>query len=164
MTELIERRLGAAGLQRYEISNYARPGFHSRHNVNYWQSGDYLGMGAGAHSHKRVANDGIYGRRWWNEKNPARYMNKISERGQAVTDAEEGDLTRAAGEHMFSGLRLIDGICLDAFVTRFGKSAWELYPQISGWVSEGLMKTDGNRLRFTPRGILVANSIFVHFV
>jgi oxygen-independent coproporphyrinogen III oxidase len=164
MAELIERRLSDAGLQRYEISNYARPGFHSRHNVNYWQSGDYLGIGAGAHSHKRVVNDGFYGRRWWNEKNPARYMNKISESGQAVTHAEEGDLTRAAGEHMFSGLRLIDGISLDAFVTRFGKSAPELYPQISGWVSEGLMETDGNRLRLTPRGILVANSIFVHFV
>jgi oxygen-independent coproporphyrinogen-3 oxidase len=164
MAELIERRLIDAGLQRYEISNYARPGFHSRHNVNYWQSGDYLGIGAGAHSHNRVANGGIYGRRWWNEKNPARYMSKIIESGQAVTDAEESDLTRAAGEHMFSGLRLIDGICLDAFVRRFGKSASELYPQISGWVSEGLMETDGNRLRLTPRGILVANAIFVHFV
>src|SRR6266536_2314551 len=154
MAELIERRLGAAGLQRYEISNYARPGFHSRHNVNYWRTGDYLGIGAGAHSHKNTSSDGIYGRRWWNEKNPARYMSKIIERGQAVTDAEEGDLTRAAGEHMFSGLRLIDGICLDAFVTRFGKSAWELYPQISGWVSAGLMETDGNRLRLTARGSL----------
>jgi coproporphyrinogen III oxidase-like Fe-S oxidoreductase len=91
-------------------------------------------------------------------------MSKISESGQAVIDAEESDLSRAAGEYMFSGLRLIDGICLDALVTRFGKSASELYPQISGWVGEGLMKTDDNRLRLTPRGILVANSIFVHFV
>ena len=164
MAELIERRLSDAGLQRYEISNYARPGFHSRHNVNYWHCGDYLGIGAGAHSHNRVTNDRIYGRRWWNEKNPARYMSKISESGQAVTDAEESDLTRAAGEHMFSGLRLIDGICLEAFVRRFGKSASELYPQISGWVSEGLMKTDRKRLWLTSRGILVANSIFVHFV
>ena len=164
MAELIEQRLSDAGLQRYEISNYARPGFHSRHNVNYWQSGDYLGIGAGAHSHNRVANHRIYGRRWWNEKNPARYMSSISESGQAVTDAEESDLSRAAGEYMFSGLRLIDGICLDALVIRFGKSASELYPQISGWVGEGLMETDGNRLRLTPRGILVANSIFVHFV
>ena len=112
MAELIEQRLSDAGLQRYEISNYARPGFHSRHNLNYWQSGDYLGIGAGAHSHKRVANHGIYGQRWWNEKNPARYMSKISESGQAVIDAEESDLSRAAGEYMFSGLRLIDGICL----------------------------------------------------
>ena len=164
MAELIERRLSAAGLQRYEISNYARPGFHSRHNVNYWQSGDYLGIGAGAHSHTRVADRGTYGRRWWNEKNPARYMSKISESGRAVTDTEESDLSRAAGEYMFSGLRLIDGICLDALVTRFGKNAWELYPQISGWVSEGLMETEGNRLRLTSRGILVANAVFVYFV
>lgn len=164
MAGLIERRLSAAGLQRYEISNYARPGFHSRHNVNYWQSGDYLGIGAGAHSHKRAAKNGIYGRRWWNEKNPARYMNQIRESGQAIADAEESDLARAAGEYMFSGLRLIEGICLDAFVRRFGKSASELYPQVSGWVSEGLMETDGKRLRLTPRGILVANAIFVHFV
>jgi len=164
MAELIEQRLSAAGLQRYEISNYARPGFHSRHNVNYWQSGDYLGIGAGAHSHKRIRNHGIYGRRWWNEKTPAHYMSTISKSGQAVVDAEESDLNRAAGEYMFSGLRLVEGICLDAFVTRFGKSAAELYPQISEWVGEGLMATDGNRLRLTPRGILVANSIFVHFI
>jgi len=164
MGELIERRLSDAGLQRYEISNYARPGFHSRHNVNYWQSGDYLGIGAGAHSHKRVANDGIYGRRWWNEKNPARYMSKISESGQAVTDAEESDLTRATGEYMFSGLRLTEGVSLRAFSTRFGNNMLELYPAISGWISEGLMERHGDRLRLTQRGLMVANSIFVHFV
>jgi len=164
MGELIERRLSDAGLQRYEISNYARPGFHSRHNVNYWQSGDYLGIGAGAHSHKRVANDGIYGRRWWNEKNPARYMNKISESGQAVTDAEESDLTRATGEYMFSGLRLTEGVSLKAFSARFGNNMLELYPAISGWISEGLMERHGDRLRLTQRGLMVANSIFVHFV
>ena len=164
MAELIERRLSAAGLQRYEISNYARPGFHSRHNLNYWQSGDYLGIGAGAHSHKRVSGGEIYGRRWWNEKNPAHYMSRISESGEAVTDTEESDLTKAAGEYMFSGLRLIEGILLKAFSVRFGKNILELYPQISGWVSEGFMETDGERLRLTPRGILVANSIFVHFV
>jgi putative oxygen-independent coproporphyrinogen III oxidase len=164
MAELIEQRLSDAGLQRYEISNYARPGFHSRHNLNYWQSGDYLGIGAGAHSHKRVANHGIYGQRWWNEKHPARYMSKISESGQAVIDAEESDLSRAAGEYMFSGLRLMEGISLKAFSVRFGKNILALYPQISGWVSEGFMETEGEWLRLTHRGILVANSIFVHFV
>jgi oxygen-independent coproporphyrinogen III oxidase len=164
MAELIERRLRAGGLQRYEISNYARPGYHSRHNVNYWQNGDYLGIGAGAHSHQRAANDGIFGRRWWNEKNPARYMNKISESGQAVTDAEESDLTRAAGEHMFSGLRLTEGVSLKAFSARFGNNMLEFYPAISDWISEGLMERHGDRLRLTHRGLMVANSIFVHFV
>src|SRR5581483_8038898 len=62
MAELIERKLKRAGLQRYEISNYARPDCHSRHNVNYWRGGDYLGLGAGAHSYLRNA-DGVTGRR-----------------------------------------------------------------------------------------------------
>ena len=163
MAELIEHKLGAAGLQRYEISNYARPGFHSRHNLNYWQSGDYLGIGAGAHSHKSVSSEGTYGRRWWNEKNPAHYMNRIKTSEQAVTDAEESDLTRAAGEYMFSGLRLTGGVSLKTFYARFGKSAPDIYPQISSWVSEGLMEINGDGLRLTSRGLMVANSIFVYF-
>ncbi|HEY6364784.1 MAG TPA: radical SAM family heme chaperone HemW [Candidatus Binatia bacterium] len=164
MAELIEQRLSDAGLVRYEISNYARPDFYSRHNVNYWQSGDYLGIGAGAHSYHGVYSDGIYGQRWWNEKNPARYMKIIKETGQAVTDAEQSNLTRAAGEYMFSGLRLTAGVSLKAFAARFGKSMLELYPAISSWVSEGLMEIQGEHLRLSRRGLLVANSIFIHFI
>ena len=164
MAELIEQRLSDAGLERYEISNYARPGFYSRHNVNYWQSGDYLGIGAGAHSYQSVYSDGIYGQRWWNEKTPARYMKIIKETGQAVTDAEQSNLTRAAGEYMFSGLRLTAGVSLKAFAARFGKSMLELYPAISSWVSEGLMEIQGEHLRLSRRGLLVANSIFIHFI
>jgi oxygen-independent coproporphyrinogen-3 oxidase len=164
MAELIESRLTSAGFQRYEISNYACPGFHSRHNLNYWRSGDYLGIGAGAHSYRKGISNGVYGYRWWNEKNPGWYMSKIQTAGQAVVEREQTDLPKAAGEFMFSGLRLIDGIDLDAFSARFGKSALELYPQIGGWLNEGFMERDGNRLRLTRRGLLVANSIFVHFV
>ena len=164
MAELIEQRLGNGGLQRYEISNYARAGFYSRHNVNYWQSGDYLGIGAGAHSYESLSADEIYGRRWWNEKNPGRYMSQISKSEQAVTDREESDSTKAAGEYMFSGLRLTEGVSLRAFSERFEKNVLELYPEIRGWVSDGLMDRQGDRLRLTRRGLLVANSIFVHFV
>jgi oxygen-independent coproporphyrinogen III oxidase len=164
MAELIEQRLSGVGLERYEISNYARPGFYAHHNVNYWQSGDYLGIGAGAHSYKSIASDRIYGRRWWNEKSPARYMNRIKESGQAVTDVEESELTRATGEYMFSGLRLTAGVSLSVFFARFGTSMLELYPAISSWVSEGLMEIQGDHLRLTRRGLLVANSIFIHFV
>lgn len=164
MADLIEQRLRAAGLERYEISNYARPGHHSRHNVNYWQSGDYLGLGAGAHSHKKGEGDGTYGLRWWNEKNPARYMSKISANGHAVADREEADLNKAAGEFMFSGLRMIQGISCDGFSRRFGKRPAEFYPPITGWIQEGLMEQSQTNLRLTQRGLRVANSIFVHFV
>ncbi|HKY06655.1 MAG TPA: radical SAM family heme chaperone HemW, partial [Candidatus Binatia bacterium] len=89
MAELIETKFSAAGLLRYEISNYARRGWHSRHNVNYWRSGDYLGLGAGAHSYRRDDAGSATGRRWSNEKNPGRYMAQVSEVCHAVVEQEE---------------------------------------------------------------------------
>jgi putative oxygen-independent coproporphyrinogen III oxidase len=164
MGGLIEERLGTAGLQRYEISNYARSGFHSRHNVNYWNSGDYLGLGAGAHSYTAVKQNGFYGRRWWNEKNPARYMNNVQSTGAAVVGREDTDLHTAAGEFMFSGLRLIDGVSSAAFERRFGQKPTQFFPQITDWVNDGLMEERAARLRLTSRGLMLANSLFVHFV
>ena len=80
MADRIQRTLADAGLERYEISNYARPGLESRHNVNYWQGGDYLGIGAGAHSYHRKPEDPL-GERWQNERMPAGYM-RLTERGR----------------------------------------------------------------------------------
>jgi oxygen-independent coproporphyrinogen-3 oxidase len=164
MAQLIEERLSAAGLQRYEISNYARPGRRSRHNVNYWLGGDYLGVGAGAHSYIRLASNGEFGLRWWNEKHPARYMNRIEKDGMAVVEDEKSDRDKAAGEFMFVGLRLLDGISIQSFAQRFGKTPAEFYPQITDWLADGLMENQGNQLHLTRRGLMVANSIFVYFV
>lgn len=164
MAELAEETLSKAGLKRYEISNYARAGFHSRHNVNYWQGGDYLGIGAGAHSYKRHCDNGIYGRRWQNEKNPGRYMEMIQKEGSAVVGREQSDLAKATAEFMFVGLRMTRGISLAEFSRRFGKNPAEFYPQIRDWLEGGLMEKKDERLRLTRRGLLVANSIFVNFV
>ncbi len=133
MAELIDAKLGAAGLKRYEISNYARPWFHSRHNVNYWHSGDYLGLGAGAHSYRRN-DDGVTGQRWNNEKSPAKYMTQIDDTRQAVVERESIDAHKAAGEFMFLGLRMTEGIRADAFRQRFGQTARQFYPQIDTWI------------------------------
>ena len=164
MTELIEETLSQAGLERYEISNYARAGFHSRHNLNYWQGGDYLGIGAGAHSHLRKPEKGAFGYRWHNEKNPGRYMESVKRSGQAVVEKEENDLTKSAAEFMFMGLRMIRGISTDEFSRRFEKNPADFYPQIRDWLEGGLMEEKAERLRLTHRGLLVANSIFVSFV
>ena len=163
MAELIDAKLGAAGLKRYEISNYARPWFHSRHNVNYWHSGDYLGLGAGAHSYRRN-DDGVTGRRWNNEKSPAKYMTQIDDSRQAVVERESIDAQKAAAEFMFLGLRMTEGIRADAFRQRFGRTAQELYPQIDTWIEGDLMVEQGEFLRFTAKGLMLANSIFVHFM
>jgi len=164
MAELIEGKLNEAKLHRYEISNYARPGFHSRHNVNYWRYGDYLGLGAGAHSYNRTNTDCASGHRWSNEKNPARYMAAIGESAQAVVDKDTLDAKKSAGEFLFLGLRMTEGISIDAFRFRFEKTPVESYPRIASWIEGDLAEEYKGFLRLTRKGLLVANSIFVEFM
>jgi oxygen-independent coproporphyrinogen-3 oxidase len=163
MAELIETKLAAAGLLRYEISNYARPNCHSRHNVNYWRAGDYLGLGAGAHSYRRNPNHPT-GRRWSNEKNPAKYMAQVGEAHQAIADLEELDRNKAAAEFMFLGLRMIEGISPVVFRERFGEFPWEAFPRIKDLIEATLLEVKHGFLRLTKKGLLVANSIFVEFM
>ena len=163
MAELIENKLSDAGLTRYEISNYAWPRWYSRHNVNYWRGGDYLGLGAGAHSYQRN-EDGVTGQRWSNEKNPSRYMAQTNGLKHAVVEREAIDFDKAAGEFMFLGLRMTAGISIDAFRSKFGKPPVEFYPRIGVWMEEGLLEECKGYLRFTPKGLMLANSIFVEFM
>jgi len=164
MAELIETKLDDAGLRRYEISNYARLNCQSRHNVNYWRYGDYLGLGAGAHSYANANSGELSGRRWSNEKNPARYMTLINETRRAVVEREELDLTKAAGEFMFLGLRMTEGISIEVFSQRFGKPPVEFYSQIGNWLEGNLLVEEEGYLRFTHKGLMLANSIFVELM
>jgi oxygen-independent coproporphyrinogen-3 oxidase len=164
MAELVESKLGAAGLERYEISNYAKPGWHSRHNVNYWRGGDYLGVGAGAHSYCRMSASGALGRRWSNETNPGRYIGQIGKAGHAVTAREEIDSLKAAGEFMFLGLRMTQGVSSNAFRASFGWTPEEFFPQIKDWLAAELMEERDGFLRLTHTGLMIANSIFVQFM
>jgi oxygen-independent coproporphyrinogen-3 oxidase len=164
MAELIESTLHCAGLERYEISNYAAPGWHSRHNANYWRGGDYLGLGAGAHSYKKTAPNGSMGRRWSNEKIPGRYMEQIDTSNQAVVQREEIDTATAAGEFMFLGLRMTEGVSQDSFRARFGRTPGEFFPRIADWLDGELMEEKSGFLRLTRKGLMVANSIFVQLM
>lgn len=164
MAELIQDKLRRAGLHRYEISNYALSDRHSRHNVNYWQLGDYLGLGAGAHSYLQTEMDSIMGKRWSNEKNPGRYMSRINETGIAITDREDIERDKAAGEFLFLGLRMTSGVSSEAFCSRFGRSPVDFYPKIKTWREGELMEEENGNLKLTAKGLLLANSIFVEFV
>jgi putative oxygen-independent coproporphyrinogen III oxidase len=164
MAELIEETLLRAGLERYEISNYARPERRSRHNSTYWQGGDYLGIGAGAHSFARREEDGVFGLRWHDEKNPARYMERVEREGTAAAGSESLNETKAAAEFMFMGLRMTEGVSVEEFLRRFGKMPQEFYPRIGTWLDEGLMEQDSRHIRLTHRGFMLANEIFVAFV
>jgi oxygen-independent coproporphyrinogen-3 oxidase len=164
MAELIEAKLSAAALSRYEISNYAHRGWHSRHNVNYWRGGDYLGLGAGAHSYHQDNSINAFGRRWSNEKNPGRYMARIENGKLAVVEKEEIDMEKAAGEFMFLGLRMTEGVSLQKFCARFGKPPVEMYPRIRDWMDGDLLEENQSHLRLTRKGLLLANSIFIEFM
>ncbi|HEY2988306.1 MAG TPA: radical SAM family heme chaperone HemW [Candidatus Binatia bacterium] len=164
MAELIEETLSDGGLARYEISNYAKPGRQSTHNGVYWQGGDYLGIGAGAHSYTSAERNGVFGYRWHDEKNPARYMAMVKQKGTAAVESERLDCAQAAAEFMFMGLRMMRGVSTERFFRRFGKKPVEFYPQVAAWTEEGLMEHEEGRLRLTRRGLMVANEIFVAFI
>jgi len=163
MADRVQSTLADAGLERYEISNYARLGLESRHNVNYWQGGDYLGIGAGAHSYHRGPDDPL-GERWQNERLPTGYMRLTGESGQAVTERKRPERRQAMAEHLFTGLRMIGGVSVPGFCSRFGTKPEDAFPDIAGWLSEELLVEDGRRLRFAPRGLLLANELFVRLV
>ncbi len=163
MAARVQHTLADAGLERYEISNYARPGLESRHNVNYWEGGDYLGIGAGAHSHHRRPEDPL-GERWQNERLPSGYMRHVSETGDAVTERERPELRQAMGEHLFTGLRMIGGVSVPGFCRRFGTKPEDAFADLADWLSQRLLVEENKRLRFAPRGLLLANELFIRLV
>jgi oxygen-independent coproporphyrinogen-3 oxidase len=136
--ELAVERLASIGIQRYEISNFARPGFESRHNLKYWKREPYLGFGADAHSF-----DGQT--RWQNPETAADYV----ARPRAIERVPADELP----ERFFLGLRLREGVESNAFPD-----------VIERFVSEGLLERDGNRVRLTPRGVMLSNEVFAEFV
>jgi oxygen-independent coproporphyrinogen-3 oxidase len=161
MFESAQEILGAAGYRQYEISNYARPGAECRHNLNYWRAGEYLGAGAGAHSFARTPGPG---RRWSNEKSPARYIQRVQSRGNARIAEETLDDRQARGEHVFLGLRCIDGIDTRAFAARFGVEFLEAFPHSESLRRDGLLTAGGSRWRLSQRGLLVADSVFATYL
>jgi len=161
MLELTAEYLRSAGYDHYEISNFARPGFRSRHNQVYWQRGNYLGFGAGAHSFLNVP---AYGQRWENPSTLAEYAAAVSnenlpDRGVALTEKE------AMAEFMFLGLRLLEGVDKEEFVRQFGMELEEAFPKVVGkFRARGLLQEEGTMLRLTSRGLLLANLVMQEFV
>jgi putative oxygen-independent coproporphyrinogen III oxidase len=152
MLDLVTARSAAAGLERYEVSAYARPGHRCRHNVNYWQFGDYLGLGAGAHGKLSFAHRVVRQVRW---RDPATYLAR-SLAGQGVSNEE--DVARAAlpFEFMLNALRLREGFALALFTERTGLPLSTIEPKLREAEARGLLEREGvpgaERVRPTPRG------------
>lgn len=153
--------LCAAGYRQYEISNYARPGCECRHNLNYWHGGDYLGVGAGAHSFSR---EPVPGCRWSNEKNPNAYLARVAADGHARVFEERLTAAQARGEFVFLGLRCRDGFDNREFTRRFGLDFLTAFPHAASMARDGLLEFAAERPRLTDRGLLLADSIFATFL
>ncbi len=150
--------LDAAGFEQYEISNVSRPGFWSRHNVKYWQSGDWRGFGCGAHS----TVDGV---RWKNVAATAGYIEYLKAGRDVAVDREQLSDQARRQEALFTGLRMTDGIDGGNFSRRFGVDPWAEYGRELGpAVDDGLMWRRDQRFGLTRRGMLVANEILATFV
>ena len=148
-----EELLGAAGYRRYEVSNWARPGAASRHNVLYWSAGDYAGLGAGAHGH-------LAGRRWWSLRRPREFIAAVEHGRSTEAGHETLDERSRAAEALVLGLRLTSGVELDAFRERFGADyPASLTDELDGLVAAGLLEREGSRIRATRRGTFLANEV-----
>ena len=151
--------LEKAGYSRYEISNFARPGFASRHNLKYWERSPYLGFGLGAASFEGK-------RRWRNTSLPKRYAEHAL-KGEPIPAEEEEWLTPAEewGEFMFLGLRKAEGISAGEFRECFGRTIEEVFPgKLACYEELGLIGRSGDRYFLTERGIDVSNRIFADFL
>ena len=148
MLDLIIARTAAAGLARYEVSAFARAGHRCLHNLNYWQFGDYLGIGAGAHG-KLSFPDRIVRQVRWRE--PGMYMDKALA-GRALSNEQAVLPDQLPVEYMLNALRLAEGFELARFVERTGQSIAVIDQALQRAVSRGLIERDGARVRPTPRG------------
>jgi len=155
MYELLLDRTASAGLLQYEISNFAKPGFESRHNSKYWRLEPVYGFGVSAHSF-----DGV--RRYWNERDTAAYVKRIEETSSAMAGHEAID---AESEFVFLGLRLNQGIDLNEYEHRFERDLSKTHAaEITRLSENGLVELAGGTLKLTRKGMLFSNEVFAEFV
>lgn len=151
-------RLEGAGYGQYEISNVAKPGRESRHNLKYWMDGEWLGFGCGAHSTRN-------GVRWKNTSSTEDYIGAVTGGGHLAVDRRELSRQERLEDALFTGLRLTRGIDLETIKARYGVDVWRRYgEELQPFVDERLVIYDGGRLRLTRAGMLLAHEIMTVFI
>jgi oxygen-independent coproporphyrinogen-3 oxidase len=155
MYQLMLDEVCAAGYEHYEISNFCLPGFESRHNTKYWSGAPYYGFGCSAHSY-----DGGW-RRWANERDVAKYVESIDREQTPIVERANLNEEEARSESIFLGLRLMRGLDLETYRSRFGSDLRDQYDaDLDRLVDAGLIEIDGSSMRLTRRGALLSNEVF----
>ena len=151
-------RMDGAGYIQYEISNVARPGRESRHNLKYWTDGEWLGFGCGAHSTRR-------GVRWKNRAPTEEYISAVTAGGQPATERRVLTDAERLEEALFMGLRLTDGLDLQEVKNRYAVDVWREYGcELQPFVDGGLLVYDGRSLRMPRQGMLLAHEVMAVFI
>jgi oxygen-independent coproporphyrinogen-3 oxidase len=155
MYRLMIDQVCAAGYEHYEISNFCRAGFESRHSTKYWSGAPYYGFGCSAHSF-----DGAR-RRWANERDAAKYVALIENGKSPIVERTTLNEEDARSESIFLGLRLMRGVDLENYRARFGRDLREQYDVELGRLrAAGLIELDRDLLKLTTRGALLSNEVF----
>ena len=148
MQDLVAARLASAGYARYEVSAYAKPARVCAHNLNYWQFGDYLGIGAGAHSKLSFADRVVREVRW---KQPRQYLDQVTA-GEPVMERREVSRDDMGFEFMLNALRLTDGVASATFAERTGFPMAIVADALAEGVAQGLIVADATRIAATALG------------
>ena len=157
MFEYIIAELERAGFEHYEISNFSKSGFESRHNLMYWDNAEYYGIGAGASGY-------VNGVRYKNHGPIRHYLSAVEEGNARITE-EQLSQKEQMEEEMFLGLRKKSGVSMARFEEKFGRSFEGLYGEIvRDLVQQGLMQIDGNRVRMTKRGLFLGDTVAERFI
>lgn len=150
--ELTDAMTSGAGLPAYEISNHARPGQESRHNLTYWRYGDYAGIGPGAHGRR-------LGMRIVRHKKPENFLSAVKRNGHGVSEDASLSPYEAADEALVMGLRLAEGVDADAIAGRFGLGPIVNWPKVDQLVASGHLTRTGSRIAPTAAGRLLLDHI-----
>jgi oxygen-independent coproporphyrinogen-3 oxidase len=151
-------RLEEAELEQYEISNVARRGHRSRHNLKYWTDGEWLGFGCGAHSTRAAT-------RWQNISSTTEYIDTVSRGASPAVNVRSLSPAEQLGDALFTGLRLVDGIDTNAIQSRYGVDVWQRFgTDLEQFVDTGCLRREGSRLALTRQGMLLAHEVMTVFV
>jgi oxygen-independent coproporphyrinogen-3 oxidase len=150
--ELTAERTAAAGIPAYEISNHARPGAESRHNLTYWRYGDYAGVGPGAHGRR-------HGQRTVRHRKPENFLSALARNGHGIAEEAPLTATQAADEALVMGLRLAEGIDAAALAKRFELPAIVDWSSVDRLTQSGHLTRTGSRIAATSAGRLVLNRL-----
>jgi len=153
-------RLEGAGLARYEISAYARDGLRSRHNLNYWRFGDYLGIGAGAHGKLSVpVSEGLQIQRRWKTRMPDAYLRRLRDPRGFVAGRRDIGEDELALEFAMNALRLVEGVPLTTWQAHTGQPLHSLRRRLITAREKGLLVEDADRLGASSQGLLFLNEL-----